>query len=196
MTKLSGRFLTILALVCVPAVLAIAPSAAVAKKTKKARIINLEGPINHSKDPGYTPGDHLCCFPSFTPTIQIRATLGGKKPSVSVTEYGLWGHCSGAESSRGGTRQGLVVKPKKNGAFAGTSTEDGTAATLTVSGQIRRNGTASGTVREVVVYPYTPSGSAWGTCDSGTVTWTATKVAALTTLKPSYDPSLVYPAGY
>jgi hypothetical protein len=192
MTKLSSRFLTILALVAVPAALAIAPSAAVAKK---AKTINLEGPINHSKDPGYGPGDHLCCFPSFTPTIEIVATLGGKKPLVGVGEYGLWGPCSGSGTSSGGTRQALWVKPKKNGAFAGTSTEAGTTATLTVSGRIRRNGTASGTVREVVVYPYTPSGSAWGTCDSGTVSWTASKVTNPTKPKESYDPSLVYPAG-
>lgn len=92
MTKLSSRSLTILALVAIPAALAIVPSVAVAKKGE----LNLEGPINHSKDPGYTPLTHRCCFPSYTPTIQIEMKFRGKKvKKFKVTQYGLWGPCSG-----------------------------------------------------------------------------------------------------
>lgn len=197
MTKLSGRFLMILAAVTIPAALVMAPSAAVAKKLTKRVRINLEGPINHSKDPGYAPTSHLCCFPSYTPTIQIRAKFGGKKgSSVQVTQYGLWGSCSVHEYSDGESKHEITLKPKKNGTFSGTDTQYGTD-TLTVSGRILGKRTASGTVREVEVRaPKDPPLSyAEGTCDSGTVSWTASRVPVLTDLKASYDSGLVYPAG-
>jgi hypothetical protein len=196
MTKLSSRFLTILAAVAIPAALVMVPSVAVAKKLTKRVKIDLEGPINHSKDPGYTPTSHLCCFPSYTPTIQIRAKFGGKKgSSVQVTQYGLWGSCSVREYSDGESKHEITLKPKKNGSFSGTDTEFGTN-TLTVSGQIFGKKTASGTVREVEVREHRePPTSAEGTCDSGTVTWTASRVPALSEPKASYDSGLVYPAG-
>lgn len=195
MTKRSSRFLTILAAVAVPVALVMAPSVAVAKKPKKVKI-NLQGPITHSKDPGYTPYSHLCCFPSYTPTIQIKARFGGKKqPKVEVTAYGLWGPCSGAEYSDGESKEEISLKPKKNGTFGGTHTEFG-RNTLTVTGQIlRRSGTASGTVHLVEDRGPPSNSHAYGICDSGTVTWTASKVAVLSDVKASYDPSLVYPAG-
>lgn len=194
MTKLSSRSLTILALVVVPAALALAPSVAAGKKAKKVKI-SLEGPINHSKDPGYTPKTHLCCFPSYVPTIQIEAKVGGKKPAkVKVTQYGLWGPCSGYEYSDGESKHELTVKLKKNGTFSGSDTQYGTD-TLTVSGKIVGKKIATGTVREVEQREYMPGGYAYGTCDSGTATWTASRVTEFSQVKKSYDQTLVYPAG-
>jgi len=194
MTKLSRRFLTILAAAAVTA-LAAAPSMASAKRPHKIEI-NLEGPINHSKDPGYTPTSHLCCFPSYTPTIQIEWSFGGKKPAkVEVTQYGLWGSCSVHEYSDGESKQELTLKPKKNGTFSGTGTMYGDE-TMTVSGKLTRT-SATGLVREVEVRPprQPPNSYAEGTCDSGTVSWSASRVPELSKLKESYDSGLVYPAG-
>ena len=195
MTQRTSRFLMILVAIAVPVAL-MAPSAAVAKKNPKKVKINLEGPINHSKDPGYTPYSHLCCFPSYTPTIQIKARFGGKKkPKVEVTQYGLWGPCSGAEYNDGESKTEIKLKPKKNGSFAGSATELG-RNTVTVTGQIlRRSGTASGTVRLVEDYGPPSNSHAYGLCDSGTVSWTASRVPALSDPKASFNPNLVYPEG-
>lgn len=195
MTKLS-RFLALLAVVAVPVALLIAPSAASAKKTERAKRykVNLEGPIDHPKDPGFAPGSDLCCFPSYEPTIQIKAKHKRKNRSeVVVTQYGLWGPCSGYSSSDGESKHQFTGKLKKNGKFSGTSTQYSGTAILTVSGKIV-GGTASGTVREVEKYPFNEgSGTAWGTCDSGTASWTASKVKELSDVKGTFDPTLGRP---
>jgi hypothetical protein len=194
MTKRTSRLAIAFLALVVPAAVLIAPPATVAKKSKRVKIY-LEGPINHSKDPGYTPYSHNCCFPSYVPTIQIKAKFGGsKKPSVKVTQFGLWGPCSGAEYSDGESKDEMTLKPKKNRSFAGTHTDEfGTI--FTVAGQIRRNGTASGTVRQVENRGPPSNEHAYGICDSGTVTWTASRVPALTDLHASFNPNLVYPEG-
>ncbi len=180
MTKPSSRSLMIIALLV--AALATVPSVAAAKDGKKVKV-SLEGPINHPKDPGLTPLTHLCCFPTYTPTIQIELKYRGKSlKSVKLTQFGLWGPCSGFESSDGESKHEIAVKPKKNGSFSGTDTQNGTD-TLTVSGQILGKRSASGIVREVEQRPFKEGGYAWGTCDSGVVSWTANRVGALTDSK-------------
>jgi hypothetical protein len=193
MTKRTSRLLIVLLAVALPAAVLMAPPATVAKKSKRVKLY-LEGPIDKPKDPGYAPYSHLCCFPSFTPTIQIKAKFGGsKKPSVKATQYGLWGKCSGAEYSDGLSKDEINVKPKKNRSFAGTHTEFGN--TVTITGQILRNGTASGTARVVEDRGGPSNSHAYGICDSGTVTWTASRVPALSDVKGSFNPNLVYPDG-
>ena len=199
MTKPRRRSLTILALVALPAALVmVAPSAVPAKTSKRVKIY-LEGPINQTKDPGYTPYSHNCCFPSYVPTIQIEAKLGGtKKPKVKVTVYGLWSKCSGAEYADGESKNEITFKPKKkngSGQFSVTHT-DFPADTLTVTGQIVSKRTASGTARLVEDRGSTPDNAhAWGICDSGAISWTATRVKALSDIHPSFNPNLVYPEG-
>jgi hypothetical protein len=195
MTKRTGRFLMILVAVAVPLTVLMAPSAAPAKTQKRVKIY-FEGPINHSKDPGYTPLTHDCCFPSYTPTIQIQAKTGGTKPTkIEVTQYGLWGPCSGSEYSDGESKDEITFKPKKiSTPFSGSHTGP-INNTVTVTGRILGKRTASGTVREVEVRQNMGPGYAWGTCDSGTVTWTASRVKQLTDLKASFNPNLIYPAG-
>jgi hypothetical protein len=200
MTKLSRRALTILAGVALPAaLLMVAPTAVPANKTPKRVHIYLEGPINQTKDPGYTPYSHNCCFPSYVPTIQIEAKLGGSKPAkIEVGVYGIWSKCTGAEYADGESKNEITFKPKKksgNIPFSGTHKEF-PADTLTVTGRLAGKRTASGTARLVEERGSTPDNAhAWGTCDSGAVSWTATRVPALSDIHASFNPDLVYPEG-
>jgi hypothetical protein len=190
MTKRSIRSVSaILATLAVPAGLAIAPSLAGAK----VKTALFQGPINLAKNPGFVPvkpgqppGSSGCCFREFTPTMQLSVRFDGKKvTNLSLTEIGMWGPCSGYGESDGESEHEFKggLKPKKNGTFSGTHT-DGSGSTLTVTGKIPRKGTPTGTVQEVRVIPQTPgSGSTFGTCDSGVVTWSATRTNNLS--KPS-----------
>jgi hypothetical protein len=181
------RSLTILAAVAVPLALVMAPSVAVAKKTPKRVHVFLEGPINHPKDQGLTPGSNLCCFHTYTPMIQIEAKLGGTKAEkVTVTQYGLWGPCTGFHNSDGLSKHEFSYKPKKKGkpgSFSGTDIDAQFGHnTLTVSGRFVGRSSASGLVREVEerAFKEPAGGYAYGTCDSGTVSWTASRVPQLT----------------
>jgi hypothetical protein len=197
--KLGRRSLTVLVAVALPAALLMAtPSAVPAKKAQKRVHLYFEGPINQTKDPGYTPYSHNCCFPSYVPTIQIEAKLGGtKQAKLEVTAYGVWSKCSGAEYADGESKNEVTVKPKKkngSGPFNITHTEF-PATTTTLTGQIVSKRTASGTVRVVEDRGAPSNAHAWGVCDSGPVAWTATKVNALSDIHASFNGNLVYPEG-
>jgi hypothetical protein len=200
MTKLGRRSLTVLVAVALPAALLMAtPSAVPAKKAQKRVHLYFEGPINQTKDPGYTPYSHNCCFPSYVPTIQIEAKLGGtKQAKIEVTVYGIWSKCTGAEYADGESTNEITFKPKKkdgSSPFSGNHTAL-FSGTVTVAGQIVAKHTASGTARVVEDRGSTPDPAhAWGICDSGVKSWTATRVKALSDIHGSYNPNLIYPEG-
>jgi hypothetical protein len=176
--------MAILAASC--AAMAIAPSLAVAKQ------LQYEGPINITREPSnHTRPDGTETFaPTSTPLIQLKIAFVGKTPvRVGVEAFGLWGPCSGFGFAGGSSIQGATAYGKiKRGTFSLPLGSDSGYFDLkgsTVTGRFTR-GRATGTVRRVAVIPpgLSPDQIAWGTCDSGVVSWTAPRVSLLT---PGHD---------
>jgi hypothetical protein len=172
--------LSIAALVAACAALAFTPAAAMGKKLK------FRGPLNQP----YIPSPNG--FATEMPSIEIKVVFDGKKPTavVKVRVRGIYGPC---DASNGCTptcvtatgiceppicRSGADLdqfKVKKRGRFAVTRKDlvNGSDDVITVTGRATRQG-ASGTVRVVSPHPASSSRPAY-TCDTGAVSWTATK---------------------
>jgi hypothetical protein len=167
-------------LVAACAALAIAPAAAVGKKLK------FQGPLNQPFIP--SPNG----FATDMPSIELKVKFDGKKPTavVKVRVRGVYGPC---DASNGCTPVCLTAtgiceppicrssadldqfKVKKGGRFAVTRKDlvNGSDDVFTVTGRATKRG-ASGTVRVVSPREASSSHAAY-TCDTGAVSWTATK---------------------
>ena len=173
LTFLSIAGLSIAVLVAACAALAITPGAAMGKGAVKFR-----GPLGQP----YIPSPNG--FATDMPSIELKVGFAGKKPMAvySVKVRGIYGPC---DSYNGCTptcvTDGFCEPPLcrtsadldqfkvKKGRFNITRKDlvDGSDDTFTVTGRVTKKG-ASGTVR--VVSPRSTY-----TCDTGVVTWTATK---------------------
>ena len=160
-------------LVATCAALVITPAATMGKGAVK-----FQGPLNQP----YVPSPNG--FATDMPSIELKVGFAGKKPTAvySLKVRGIDGPC---DSSNGctptcvtdgvcepplcRTRADLDQFKVKKGKFAITRKDlvNGSDDTFTVTGRVTKKG-ASGTVR--VVSPRSTY-----TCDTGVVTWTATK---------------------
>jgi hypothetical protein len=116
---------------------------------------------------------------------QLKVKFDGKTPVLALVKlWGLWGPCSGFGQNGGGL--GGYAAKFKHGAFSlpvhgQITTEDGVVIHENgrITGRITK-GTVTGTARWTEVIPQGASVYAWGTCDSGEVSWTAPRVSQLT----------------
>ncbi len=176
------RTTTVTTLAAICAAMAIAPSLAAAEKKQ------YEGPIDLAKNPGFvtaSDGSMVGPFRSYTPTIQLKVIFDGKTPTdVLVKAFGLYGPCSGRGVSDGETKydSGGGITVRKNGRFSFDDYEQGF---ITVSGRIPAKGAATGTVRAVTELSFQPASDGYdptyGTCDSGVISWKATRTGRLST---------------
>jgi hypothetical protein len=168
------------ALLAVVAALALAPQAA----TGKFVTLKFHGSLNQP----YVPSPNG--FATDMPTIQLKVGFAGKMPTAvySLKVRGITGPC---DSSNGCTpvcvNDGVCEPPLcrtsadldqfkvKKGRFAITRKDlvNDSDATFTVTGRVTKRGT-SGTVRVVSPRSASSNNPAY-TCDTGVVSWTATK---------------------
>jgi len=166
-------------LVAACAALVITPAAAVGKKLK------FQGPL----DQPYIPSPNG--FATDMPSIELKVDFQGKKARavVKLKVRGVYGPC---DASNGCTptcvTDGVCEPPvcrtsadldqfkvKKGGKFAVTRKDlvNGTDDTFTVTGRATKRA-VSGTVRVVSPRSASSSHPAY-TCDTGVISWTATK---------------------
>jgi len=168
------------ALLAAAAVIAIAPAAATAKTLK------FQGPLNQP----YIPSPNG--FATDVPTIELKVGFPGKKPTAVFTlkVRGITGPCGPSNGCKPVCVNNGVCEPPvcrttadldqfrvKKGRFAITRKDlvNGGDATFTVTGRVTKQG-ASGTVHVVDPRSASSSNPAY-TCDTGVVSWTATKTA-------------------
>jgi hypothetical protein len=176
--------LATLAALC--ATFAIAPATSMAKK------VLYSGPVNLPFVP--SPAG----FATDRPAIELKIRFDGKTPVAvqggTVKTQGLYSscvahsygcddycsdatgceplHCRIASSLFEEAENGFKVK--KNRRFAGTLHAPFGDSFLAVTGRVGK-GTVSGTIRAHYVLPTRPSDGANATCDTGVVSWTATR---------------------
>jgi len=176
------RTTKIAVLVAACAALTITPAAAMGKGAAK-----FHGPVNQPFIP--SPNG----FARDVPSIELKVGFAGKKPTAVFTlkARGIYGPC---DSSNNCTPTCLIstgiceppqcfannvdldqFKVKKKGKFAISRKDEvnGTDDTFTVTGRITKKG-ASGTIRAVSPRSGSSSRPAY-TCDTGVLSWSATK---------------------
>jgi hypothetical protein len=178
--------LVVIAAMC--AILAVAPQTAIAGKKKKA----YEGTVATQGVEGQTPTIQLKVqfrrkggklVPDYVANLRHRA-IALFCPDGTTTFVGPFNTESGAVGNF--AQPGFIpypgavgFKPFKNGRYTLTLTGDaadsnGTADLLQLTTRVSSKGAATGTIRLVATSP-----TQGGRCDSGTVSYTAPRVASL-----------------
>jgi hypothetical protein len=178
------RYLWVVALAAISAAFALAPATAMGKTFR------FQGPVNQPFIP--SPAG----FSTDAPTVQLKVSFAGKKPKVipggTMKSEGIYGSCvfgaPGCSAYEGEAPQcfwangevGDDVRIKK-GKFAVTWRDYGaTGDYLRITGRVRKR-SVTGTVHGyAVIEPSTPDAAGNGghpgaTCDTGVLSWTATR---------------------
>ena len=173
------RTMKIAVLVAACAALASTPAAAMGKALK------FQGPVNQPFIPSANG------FARDMPTVELKVGFAGKKPTA-VKKFkvtGIYGPCDASNGCQPTcvTVTGICEAPQcftgvdmdqfkvNKGRFAITRKDlvNGSDDTFTITGRVTKRG-ASGTVRVVSPRSATSSKPAY-TCDTGVLSWTATK---------------------
>jgi hypothetical protein len=135
-----------------------------------AKTFKYEGPVNLADLPGSPPA----------PRIEFKANFDAKKAPTSILffkERGIYAACTdGAKArySEGGTTFDHDLRVNKKRRFAGNAFDGGPGDSFRVTGVVPRKGPIRGTIRIRIHFDAVP-GQAASDCDTGLLTWTATR---------------------